>query len=161
METLPSLTASSRTVQSVSDFRGYNHNLVIDDNQFYDMRNLSLDEYPVLTQRQPRGTIKKLNKPNGLFAKNKIVYVDGTDLYYGDEVIAQVEDIKKQFASMGAYILVWPDKIMYNTFDGTITKLENKTEFTGTVKIEKANISDSQQTTTDYTSYVRITATGI
>lgn len=59
METLPSLTASSRTVQSVSDFRGYNHNLVIDDNQFYDMRNLTLDEYPVLTQRQPRGTIKK------------------------------------------------------------------------------------------------------
>jgi hypothetical protein len=161
METLPSLTASSRTVQSVSDFRGYNHNLVIDDNQFYDMRNLTLDEYPVLTQRQPRGTIKKLNKPNGLFSKNKIVYVDGTNLYYGDELIAQVTDSKKQFASMGAYILVWPDKIMYNTFDGTITKLENKTEFTGTVKIEKANISDSQQTTTDYTSYVRITATGI
>lgn len=161
MEQLPSLAAGSRTVQSVTDFQGYNHNLVINDNQFYDMKNLTLDQYPVLTQRDPRGTIKKLEKPNGLFAKNKLIYADGTNLYYGDDVIAEVEDSKKQFASMGAYILVWPDKIMYNTHDGTVTKLENKTTYTGKVKIEKSNISDSQQETVELSEYVKITAPGI
>lgn len=34
------------------EFMGYNHNLRIQDGQFYDMKNLSSDAYPLLTTRK-------------------------------------------------------------------------------------------------------------
>lgn len=158
---LPSLQEKQKTVQSVSDFLGYNHNLVINENEFYNTKNITTDLYPVMTQRNQRGTIRKMNRPNGIFAKGKLCWVDGTDVYYDGNVVGQVTDGKKQFASMGAYLLIFPDKAMYNTADGTFTKLENIVEITGDIKIEKANMSDSQQNTTEYSTFAKITAEGI
>lgn len=158
---LPTLSAKAKTVQSVSDFAGYNHNLIINDNQMYDMENLSTDLYPIMSQRKPRGNLRKITKPNGLYAKEKLYWVDGTSVYCDGDVIGQVTDGKKQFASMGSYILIFPDKMMYNTQDGTFKSLGNTVQITGTVKIEKANLSDSGQTSVETSQYVKITATGI
>lgn len=42
----------NNTREMISAWKGYNHNYVIDDGEFYDMENLSTDNYPVLTPRK-------------------------------------------------------------------------------------------------------------
>lgn len=52
--TIPEYTAS----EQVTDvFGGYNHNLKINDGEFYDMRNLTSDYYPLMGNRQLRSMI--------------------------------------------------------------------------------------------------------
>ena len=45
--------ATSRDMVDV--FKGYNHNLRIGAGEFYDMTNLTSDDYPVLSPRHQRG----------------------------------------------------------------------------------------------------------
>jgi len=107
------------------DFRGYNHNPRIQDGEFFDMQNLSSDWYPLLTPRGKRALARKLAKPNGLHAHDKLCWIDGTDVYYDGQIVGQVEDSPKQIVSMGAYILIWPDKVSYNTSTGEFESLSN------------------------------------
>lgn len=120
---LPQVSDISVSRDVLQEFQGYNHNYVIADNQFYNMKNLSSSLYPVLSPRGRRGNIRRINKPNGLFAKERLFWVDGTKLYYNGEVIAEVTDTEKQFVSMGAYVLIFPDKTVYNTSSGEYKNL--------------------------------------
>lgn len=95
-------------------FRGYNHNRVIGGDEFYEMENMSSDEYPLLSPRRPRRKRMKLSKPHGLHAHEKLCWVDGTKFYYDGEEKGTVEDSDKQFVSMGASVIIWPDKKIYN-----------------------------------------------
>lgn len=106
------------------EFKGYNHNPVIEDGSFYDMKNLSGRLYPLLTTRKARGTVRSLTKANGLFAHNKLAYVDGTGFYYDGVLKGSVADSEKQFVAIGAYILIFPDKKYYNTSSGEFGSLE-------------------------------------
>lgn len=114
----------SSTVK-INDFKGYNHNKTLAETEFYDMKNLSSSLYPVLSQRKARGTVSTLTAPHGLFAKNKLCYVDGTSFYYDGVVKGSVTATDKKFVSMGAYILIFPDKKYYNTSTGVFGSLEN------------------------------------
>lgn len=117
----------------VSEFGGYNHNLRQGTNEFYDMKNMSSDVYPVLSTRNKRGRLRVFEKPNGLHAHNKLCWVDGTDFYYDGEKKGTVTDSPKQFVNMGSYILVWPDKAFYNTFTDEFGSLENSISTSGEV----------------------------
>ena len=133
MPKLPSLSPG-RTYRVVTDtFRGYNHNLKIADGEMYDTQNLTTDYYPLLATRRPRHTVLTTTKPGGLIAKDKLYYVDNGTLYYLAEGESGLESQAtsltglstgtttqyKQLVSMGAYILVFPDKKYYNTVDST------------------------------------------
>lgn len=104
-------------------FGGYNHNLKIGDGEFYDMHNLSSSHYPLLANREKRGKIASLDKPNGLLAKKKLAYIDGSRLFYGGEDLTghftakglSIKDSNKELVSMGAYIVIFPDKLYINT----------------------------------------------
>ena len=101
-------------------FKGYNHNLRISDGEFYNMRNLTSDFYPVLSPRKCRGVYAKPASPQGLIAKNEICYVDGTDFVIGETRInmslsVAKEDCPKKLISMGAYVIIMPDKKYINT----------------------------------------------
>ncbi len=126
MERLPYLkSVPKETAQKVGTFLGLNLGTVIGDNEFADMRNMSTWKYPAAAPRKRRGPVEKhLKKPNGIFYKNGLVYADGTELYYKGGKIADVEDSEKIFAGMGAYLLVWPDKLLYNTSTGELERLE-------------------------------------
>lgn len=112
------------TQQMVTDaFGGYNHNLKIQDGEFYEMKNLSSSYYPLLANRGKRGKIASIESPNGLLAKKKLAYIDGSRLFYGDEELTgylsdkgcSITDSDKQLVSMGAYIVIFPDKLYINT----------------------------------------------
>ena len=70
----PTLKAPNSTRQIVDVFRGFNHNLRIWDGEFYDMRNLTSDEYPVMSPRKPRGLYTKTAAPMGILSKGELCY---------------------------------------------------------------------------------------
>ena len=132
---LPQLddNSNNKSREMINKFGGYNHNLRISNNEFWDMQNLSSDAFPLVSPRKPRSVVRSFTKPNGLFAHNELCWVDGTDFYYGGELRGTVEDSTKQLVGMGAYILIWPDKMFYNTATGEFGSLANKVSTSGTV----------------------------
>ena len=104
----------TKTAQQVTDvFRGYHHDLRIGDGEFYEMQNLTSDYYPMLASRKRRGVLDAtLTAPGGMLAKEALAYVDNGKLYYnGYEIVGlRLTAGEKQLVSMGAYLLIWPDK---------------------------------------------------
>jgi hypothetical protein len=115
----PTLTEMPTSRNTLDVFGGYNHNLRIGEGEFYDMKNLTSSYYPVLSPRNKRGVYATPNSPNGLISKDALCYVDGTKLYINkNEVVGLVlADSPKQLVSMGAYIIIMPDKKYVNTKD--------------------------------------------
>lgn len=112
----PRFNASSATRQMVDVFRGYNHNLRIGDGEFYEMTNMSSDLYPVLAPRGKRGVVLEGRSISGITAKDTLCYVSGSKLVIGDaEVEMGLSDGEKTLVSMGAYVVILPDKKYINT----------------------------------------------
>lgn len=109
---------TSRTM--IDMFRGYNHNLRIGEGEFYDMTNLSSDNYPVLSPRPKRGVYETPANPRGLVAKDSLCYVDGGDFVINEyRVPMGLSAEPKTLISMGAYVIIMPDKMYVNTADLT------------------------------------------
>ena len=112
-----------RTSRSMVDvFRGYNHNLRTSDGEFFDMKNMTSDYYPILSPRGKRGVYADAEKLSGLIAKDALCYVDGEDFIIGETRIPMglstaAEDCPKQMVSMGAYVIIMPDKKYISTMD--------------------------------------------
>jgi hypothetical protein len=139
------LIMESRQEQQVTDvFLGYNHNLKIGDGEFYDMQNLTSEYFPLLANRAKRGIVSTLANPLCLLAKAKLAYIDGTSLFYGGTDITSYFTAKglsisasllpKTMISMGAYIIIFPDKLYINT--------ENYTDC-GSIDAEFSTVLDS------------------
>lgn len=157
---LPKLSGRQNGADQVILFRGYDRRDTAPQGAFADMRNLSADRYPYLSIRKPRGTVQKLTKANGLLAREKLFWVDGTAAYYGGENVGNVEDSEKTLLSMGAYILIFPDKISYNTVDGTWEQMERSYTSTGTVTYEPSYLTETELDAEGQV-YVKIKAEGI
>ena len=119
---LPILNELPTAREMIDVFGGYNHNLRIGEGEFYDMKNLSSADYPTLSPRQKRGIYATPKKPSGLLAKDALCYVDGSDLVINDYHIdmglsTNPADCPKTLVSMGAYIIIMPDKKYINTTD--------------------------------------------
>jgi hypothetical protein len=73
----PYLKEQPSTRQVIDTFKGYNHNLRIGSGEFYEMENLTSDDYPVLSTRGRRGNLNiAINGSRGMF------YVPGKGLFY-------------------------------------------------------------------------------
>ena len=106
--------------ETVDVFKGYNHNLRIGDGEFYDMTNLSSDNYPVLSPRRKRGIYATPTIPQGMIAKDSLCYVDGGSFVINEHRVAMgltAESTPKTLISMGAYVIIMPDKKYINTSD--------------------------------------------
>ena len=116
----PTLYTKGSDRQMVDTFKGYNHNLRIGDGEFFDMKNMTSDYYPVLSPRNKRGLYAAPTSPNGMIAKDSLCYTDGTDFVINEyPVNMQLNNEPKQLISMGAYVIIMPDKKYINTLDLT------------------------------------------
>ena len=116
----PKLRETATVRQTVDVFRGYNHNLRIGDGEFFDMKNLTSDHYPVLAPRGQRGVYATPAKPTGMISKDALCYVDGSKFVIGGYPVEMgLSDEPKQLISMGAYVIILPDKKYINTLDTT------------------------------------------
>ena len=116
----PRLTARPRSQHTVDVFAGYNHNARISENEFYDMKNLSSDMAPVISQRKARGLYADEVNVQGMIAKDSLCYVNGSKFVINGYPVemglsTDPEDCPKQLISMGAYVIIMPDKKYFNT----------------------------------------------
>lgn len=102
-------------------FNGYNHKLSCPEGSFYDMKNVTTDYYPILSPRMPRAKGREFTKFQGIIGMEELLYVDNGVLYVNG--VAKVSNLstttEKTITKMGAYIVIFPDKVWYNTKDGT------------------------------------------
>ena len=127
---LPQLSTLSTSRDLVDVFGGYNHNLRINEGEFYDMKNLTSAYYPILAPRKQRGVFTQTpSNPLGLIEKDALCYVreNGGNLFFvmnGSEydlgMIAPKDmGVERTLTSMGAYVIVMPDRKYINTIDTT------------------------------------------
>lgn len=127
----------ARNQQFIDVFGGYNHNLRIQDNEFYDEQNMSACEYPILRTRQARTAGSTITSPGGLLAKDAMAVVSGSNIVYNNYTIdLGLTSGVKQLISMGAYLVIWPDKKYLNTQDlSDYGSLEASTTTSTTVSV--------------------------
>jgi hypothetical protein len=131
---LSKLNVIPTTRDTIDVFGGYNHNLRIREGDFYDMKNLTSADYPVLSPRPRRGVYSPGNEastpqnPLGMIAKDALCYVEAnadgkTSTFYingypitfeGNETLNAEP---KTLISMGSYVIIMPDKYYINTND--------------------------------------------
>ena len=130
------MTAPAQQRVTLDRFLGFDGRMQCDKGAFAKMKNLSGYRYPVLSVRQRRGTVGNVVTPHGMIGKDCLIWVDGHTLYVNGTATGLVlTDTKKQMVSMGAYLIIWPDKKYINTQDLTeFGALENVVETTGTAE---------------------------
>lgn len=149
----PRIDYITQSREFIDAFRGYNHNLRISDGEFYDMSNLTSDYFPLLSPREPRGvyvTPESSSGCNGIIAKDDFCYVDGASIFVGEtEIDLALEDSYKSLISMGAYIIILPDKKYVNTQDLTdYGDIEAEFTTSGTVTFTLCKITGDPYTVT-------------
>ena len=107
----PKLQEISTSRDIVNTFRGYNHNLKIGRGEFYDEKNMSSSYYPIMSPRGRRGLYASPENPTGMIAKDSLCYVDGSKFVIDKYPVEMgLNSEKKQLVSMGAYVIILPDK---------------------------------------------------
>ena len=94
-------------------FRGINYGEGAQDGEFADTHNLSTAKFPCITQRAARIKEGQYTAPSTLHAKGDLLVIDGTRVFYGDREVGEVTEGKKQTATIGNYIVIFPDKKYY------------------------------------------------
>lgn len=146
---LPILNELPTTREMIEKFGGYNHNLRIGEGEFYDMKNLTSSDYPVLSPRPQRGIYVSPDNPQGMIEKDALCYVDGSDFVINEYHIdmglsTKEEDCPKTLVSMGAYVIIMPDKKYINTKDYSDKgNIEATLETSGTTTFELCKIDGS------------------
>lgn len=119
-------------------FGGYNHSLAAGDGEIYDMQNMTSEFAPLLSPRRRRYLLRTLAKPNGLFARDGLFWVDGTGFYQDGEYKGTVADSRKRFSAIGKYIIILPDKLAYDRESGTMKPMERT--WSGSAKIQNGTV---------------------
>ena len=151
---LPNLATIPTSRDLVDAFGGYNHNLRIGNGEFYDMKNLTSSYYPVLSPRPKRGESaesyswsNQYHTLSGLVEKDTLCYVDGRFFVFnGDRYDLKLSPPRydengivkpKNLISMGAYVIIMPDKKYFNTANvEDYGDIEAKIKATGAVTFE-------------------------
>ena len=131
----PKLKAAAQQRAGVEQFGGLDRRPGSGAGSLEQMENLWSSGYPALETRPLRRTVTQLTKPNGMTEKDGLFWVDGTALYVnGAKTGLVLTDSRKQLVSMGAYLLIFPDKKYINTQDLTdFGSMENVRATTGEV----------------------------
>lgn len=132
-----------------TEFKGYNHQLSAQDGELWDMENLTSDYYPLLAPRRQRYIVAQLTTPNGFYAHDGLFWVDGTGFYADGELKGTVTNDRKRFASLGAYIVILPDKKYYNRLTGEFGDIE--AAWSGSGKIQNGTyVEEAAEANTIY-----------
>ena len=91
---LPELNGIARSVDYSIEFKGINHNMFVGENQFYDTYNLCATNYPVMTPRAARATVREIEAAQGLYARGKLCWAAGNKLYYDGQAVSGVSPVQ-------------------------------------------------------------------
>lgn len=138
MPKLPILTPRAQTRLTTDTFLGLDRRETVPDGGWAETENLSLRCRPAMAPRPPRGTVITLRSPGGLCAKDALCYVEGGALYINGSPtpITGLADHPRQLVGMGANLILWPDRVYYNTADPTdYGSIDADWPYTGDVRV--------------------------
>lgn len=141
-------TAPARTKQEVMVFGGINYGDDAAPGEMEESMGLSSARYPYISQRSGRKVQQLYGSATGMTARGGLCVVNGIDLYYKGERVGRVSVGKKQFAKMNTKIIIFPDKVFYDTASGEFGHLEARNvSAAGTVSIKDSvmTLSDTGQ----------------
>lgn len=130
---LPEIAQSNDRINMINSFIGLNKNPQIQENEFSDMENITTDFFPTIGTRKRRGIIRTFTDLRGMMGGDVLSYVDDYKFYYDESYVCDLDDTdpsERQMVSMGAYIVIFPDGVIYNTHDKSVSYIENETEGT-------------------------------
>ena len=119
----PKLNVRPQSREFIQEFSGLDRRTRILENCFAEMKNLTGDFHPALAPRHRRGIIGTVEHCNALLAGERLAYVSGNTLYWGQGEDAEKmtltagENVPRQLVMMGAYLVVFPDNMYLNTAD--------------------------------------------
>ena len=151
----PVRSIGKRRERTVGQWGGLDERLIIGEESFSAMKNMSTRYFPAIATRLPRGTVQQtIQNPHGLYWKNHLFYISGTQCYYDGSAVSgmTVTAGNKQIVGMGAYICVFPDKKILNTATGEVNSVDAKYTQSGTITFEELSVDSA---------FCKITATGI
>lgn len=125
---LPKLISKRNNIDVLNNFLGLNKNYRIAEAEFSEMKNITNDYFPTLANRNKRGVITELSDVKGILGGQYLAYIDDNKLYYNDDFITDLDntDSERQLVMMGAYLVVFPEGLIYNTYTEEISRIENK-----------------------------------
>ena len=131
----PTLQQGSVSRESITRFGGLNACARIDEGEFAAMENGTGDYFPLAASRRKRGVYASPATCHGLIAKDTLCWVDGSKFVMGGyETELHLTEGPKQLVSMGAYVVIFPDKKYINTAELTdFGNLEAEFTSAGTV----------------------------
>ena len=141
---LPPLQQPKEKREVQNNFRGYVNRLNAGNEEFTGMLNMSSDEAPMLAPRKKRRRIREISGQS-LLGGTTLSWVDGGVLYYNGNEVAQNVSADAQLIRMGAYLIAWPDKIIYNTHTGTLTHMDYSWTGAG-VRVRPCTLSGAELT---------------
>ena len=112
-------------------FGGLNETYACTEAEYSEGVNFSARDFPALSTRKPRRKLRALAGLNGMYHLNGLLTVCGKDLVYtpddrsADAVTCEnaVSDSKKALVGIGTKILIFPDKLAFDTADGSVSPL--------------------------------------
>lgn len=124
---------------------------------FADAENLSSRGYPVSLTRAERGVINDCGGISAMYGHGQMLWLWETSLYFGSSLVGEVTSGEKQFASLGAYVVIYPDKKILNTDTLELIDMENRVAVSG-ASISPCNADGSAA---EQTTFAKISASGI
>ena len=127
----PILQEVTQYREMTNTFGGYNHQLSCQEGQFFDMKNMTTQYFPILSPRQNRGIVKSFVNPQGILDKEEILWIDDQKLYINGvekelNGVTISSESPKTLAKMGAYVIIMPDRIWYNVDKDECGYMEDK-----------------------------------
>ena len=114
-------------------FRGINYGEGYQDGEMSECENLSTEKYPCISQRAARIKAGQFEKPHTIHAKEGLLVIDGTNVFYNEKKVGEVADGRKQTATIGNYVVIFPDKAYYNVATDTFGSMEETFTASGLV----------------------------
>lgn len=129
MPVYPTINTTAVSTINTTTFLGLNRGLSIAEGEMADMLNMTSDNYPVLSTRQPYGGVQypsgsegafMIGRVHGMLGTDKLIYYDSDGHLHMDGQILKLElsteehMVPKHMVAMGAYVCIWPDKKYFN-----------------------------------------------
>lgn len=102
---------------------GINYSGVLRDGDIADSKGISARAYPYITTRKAKSKLPYTAVDSMTVFQGKIVTVKGNGLYWGGELIGNIEGGEKQFAAVNTKLVIMPDKVYLDATDKKIKPL--------------------------------------
>lgn len=121
--------ANSRSLTRA--FGGLNETYACTEAEYSAGVNFSTRDFPALSTRTPRRKLREVKELNGMYHLNGLLTVCGRDLIYTPDdpeketsrCESAVEDSAKMLVGIGTKILIFPDKLAFDTAQGSVAAL--------------------------------------